>query len=243
MKLNLLFLALALLTMTGCAVSPIRAVDQTLRSNVDYPNVGEKVTKGLGERLVAKGVRTTGEAIEITEVTQFNKADGESSVMTCAVTVQPGSVFKRGVYETESRRGDCYGPVNYQSTLADGSVNWNCPGRMGVGDICVDSSGNYFIAFLNVQFELKQDFNHIKKVNKVVERQENFIQEFIYNGRIGDYLKFIYREFSDNMARPAFTQEVQYDLAASHIIGFKGLRLEVIEASNTEITYKLISNF
>ena len=45
------------------------------------------------------------------------------------------------------------------------------------------------------------------------------------------------------MIRPAFTQEVQYDLSESKIIGFKNLRLEVVRATNTEITYRLIQNF
>ena len=68
------------------------------------------------------------------------------------------------------------------------------------------------------------------------------MQEFIYNGRVGDALKFIYREFSGDYLKPAFTQEVQYGLSLSNEIGFKELRLEVINATNTEITYKLISN-
>lgn len=243
MKAKFLFPALILLTMAGCSVSPIKAFDQTSRNKVDYPKVGELVTKNLGERLVTKGIRTTGEAIEIIEPTQFNKAEGESSVMTCALTVQPRSVFKRGVYETESRNADCYGPVNFSATLADGSVDWNCRGNMGMGDICIDDSSKYFLAQLDFQYELKQDLDHIRKVNKVVKRQENFIQEIIYNGRIGDYLKFIYREFSYNLARPAFTQEVQYDMSKSRVVGFKSLRLDIVKASNTEITYRLINNF
>ena len=70
-----------------------------------------------------------------------------------------------------------------------------------------------------------------------------FEQELIFNGRVDNNLKFIYREFSGQMARGAFTQEVQYDLNESNIIGFKGARLEVIEATNRNITYRLIENF
>lgn len=243
MKYKSLFIVVAFLTMTGCSVSPIKPFDQTSKINIDYPSVGERVTKGLGERLVAKGVQTTGEAIEITKTTRFNKAEGETSIVTCALTVQPGSVFKRGLYENESRRADCYGPVSSQLTLADGSTSWSCPGETRVGDICLDRLGKYFFSVFNYQAELRQDLGNIRKVKKVVEHQENFTQEFIYNGRIGDYLKFIYREFSGSIARPAFTQEVQYDVSIQHIVGFKSLRLEVIEASNTEISYRLINNF
>lgn len=242
--MRIVFISLILLTMVGCAsVSPIKRIDQTERKLVAYPKVEEIITRGLGESLVAKGVRTTGDAIEILEATQFNKEEGESCLMTCALTVLPGSFFKSGVYESKLREAHCYGPVNFQFTLTDGSTNWNCPGKMGVGDICKDSSGKYFFAVGDFEFELKQDFDHIRQMKRVIERQENFIQEMIYNGRVGDYLKFIYREFSDNLARPAFTQEVQYDLSKSSVVGFKNLRLEIIQATNTEITYRLINNF
>jgi len=45
------------------------------------------------------------------------------------------------------------------------------------------------------------------------------------------------------MARPAYQQDLQYDLAESSVIGFKGIRMEVLQASNTNIKYKLLSNF
>lgn len=70
-----------------------------------------------------------------------------------------------------------------------------------------------------------------------------FRQELIYNGRIGDSLKFLYREFSGDLMRPPFSQEVQYDLNDSHTIGFRGVRIEVIEATNTQLRYRVVSSF
>jgi hypothetical protein len=68
-------------------------------------------------------------------------------------------------------------------------------------------------------------------------------QEFIFNGKVGTNLKFIYREYINDMARPAFNQELQYDLNESNVIGFKGLRIEVMKATNTNIRYKILSSF
>ena len=70
-----------------------------------------------------------------------------------------------------------------------------------------------------------------------------FRRQIIYNGRVDNNLKFIYREFSNNLARGPFTQEIQYDINESLIIGFKGVRIEVIEATNTKIKYKVLRNF
>jgi hypothetical protein len=82
-----------------------------------------------------------------------------------------------------------------------------------------------------------------EKMKVPIVGKEYFKQEFIYNGKVGNGLKFIYREFIDNTARPAFTQDLQYDLAEGNIIGFKGLRIRVINASNTKIEYEVQSNF
>lgn len=68
-------------------------------------------------------------------------------------------------------------------------------------------------------------------------------QEFIYNGKLGNGLKFTYREFTDNLARAAFTQDLQYDLSESDTIGFKGMRIKVINAQNTKIEYKVLTYF
>ena len=73
--------------------------------------------------------------------------------------------------------------------------------------------------------------------------QANYVQELIYNGRVDNNLKFVYREFSGDMIRPAFSQTVQYDYNESKFISFKELTLEIVEANNQIIKYKLINNF
>lgn len=73
--------------------------------------------------------------------------------------------------------------------------------------------------------------------------QSAFQQTLLYNGRIGNKVTFAYREFWDNLARPAFSNEVDYDLSETTVVGYQGARLEVINATNTEITYKVLSGF
>ncbi|WP_156949810.1 hypothetical protein [Simplicispira psychrophila] len=73
--------------------------------------------------------------------------------------------------------------------------------------------------------------------------KNSFQKTILYNGKIGNKVTVSYREFSDGLARSAFTNEVSYDLSESKIIGYKGARLEVIKATNTDITFKVISGF
>lgn len=71
----------------------------------------------------------------------------------------------------------------------------------------------------------------------------SFQQTLIYSGKIGNRITLGYRESSGDMARPAFNNDVTYDLSESKIVGYKGARLEVIDATNTAITYKVLANF
>lgn len=88
----------------------------------------------------------------------------------------------------------------------------------------------------------KEKIDYIETTSPAKEKNY-YKQEFIYNGRIGNNLKFIYREYVNDYARPAFSQDLQYDLSESNIIGFKGLRIEIFEVTNTQIKYKVLSSF
>ncbi|MCV5664960.1 hypothetical protein OFN50_38635, partial [Escherichia coli] len=73
--------------------------------------------------------------------------------------------------------------------------------------------------------------------------QDSFQQTLIYSGKVGNKINISYREFSNDMARPAFNNEAEYDLSESNQIGYKGAVIDVLEADNTKITYRLIRNF
>lgn len=70
-----------------------------------------------------------------------------------------------------------------------------------------------------------------------------FRVEYIYTGFASNVLSATYREFRDDMARPAFMQELKYDISQDKIIGFKGARIEVLSAGNTGIKYVVRSGF
>ena len=84
----------------------------------------------------------------------------------------------------------------------------------------------------------------VKKANWIDVSTRNIDQQLIYNGKVGNYVKFTYREFTSlGIARDAFTQDVQYDLSEGTTIGFKGARIEIVEATNRKIRYRVIKHF
>lgn len=70
--------------------------------------------------------------------------------------------------------------------------------------------------------------------------KDSFKKELVYSGVSQNTITILYREFIDNIARPAFSQELKYDLSQSMAIGYKGARFEIIKATNTELVYKVI---
>lgn len=72
---------------------------------------------------------------------------------------------------------------------------------------------------------------------------DSFQQTLIYSGKVGSKIRIGYREFSNSIARPAFNNDVDYDLNESRTIGYKGARLEIIEATNEYIKYRVLVNF
>jgi hypothetical protein len=75
------------------------------------------------------------------------------------------------------------------------------------------------------------------------ESEDSFQQTLLYNGKIGTRITLGYREFVNDLARPAFSNEVTYDLSESTTLGYKGAIIEIVKATNTEITYKILSGF
>ena len=59
----------------------------------------------------------------------------------------------------------------------------------------------------------------------------------------GDILTFTYSEFTGGYARQAFTREFQVDLTEGNVAAFKGSIVEILEATNIKINYRVIRNF
>ena len=84
------------------------------------------------------------------------------------------------------------------------------------------------------------EFKEINFKKTTVYAPGSMKKEILYNGKSKDTIKITYREYVNDMARPAFYQDLNYDLVESKVIGFKGTQIEIIDATNSEIKYKVI---
>lgn len=242
-----------ILSIGGCYANPIVPMDTSKSVVVDFPDAGTVRQAGLGQRVAAKGAHRAILELEVVETATFGKKEGERSLFICGFTTAPSTATQRGVYEKVQKgqqiTANCFGPFLASGTEADGAVTSNCRGETVMVDICHNNADqSYFIVYPNhvsgrPVVPLEQDLDHFRTKEVIVESDANFLSEFIYGGRYEEKVKFVYREFSNSNNRPDFTQEVEYDLSESPEIRYRDLRIEIIEATNLEIKYKLLRNF
>lgn len=70
----------------------------------------------------------------------------------------------------------------------------------------------------------------------------SFKYELIYGGLHDNNIKVEYREYKDDIARPAFYQNVTYDLTKSTVVRYKKFKIKVHSADNEKITYTVLSD-
>lgn len=139
---------------------------------------------------------------------------------------------------------------------------WSNNEKQNIKSICTPDQKRQFVCISDINnigsFTHLSDLirmHNIKLLDKPVKykllpsppsfKAQSFRYEVLFQGKIGNKIKISFREFKENMARPAFTQNIDYELNkdGTTIIGFKGLRIEVIKVTNMDITYKVIKDY
>lgn len=76
-----------------------------------------------------------------------------------------------------------------------------------------------------------------------IYRPNSFQQVIEYAGMSENNLKFAYSEFTGGFLNQSYTREFQVDLAEGNVAAYKGAIIEIIEATNIQIKYRVIRNF
>ncbi len=112
--------------------------------------------------------------------------------------------------------------------------------KSNMGDVMLSvRTGNFIVGKKYVG-----DGNYGEDNWTVFESPETHIfhQELIYTGISSDTIYITYREYSSNMARPAFFLELKYDINISKLIVFRNYRLKILVADNEHISFKIIQD-
>jgi hypothetical protein len=225
----------ALLLLAACSATQLASIPLAATEVVQEPPIGELRTSEVGDTLVKTAKLTQSPAIR---VRRDIVANGTGMTVGNSATIKAGTLVPRYKDPTST----CYmalDPVQVRNFLAT---------TYAEGGVCVDAANPAItrvilvIQGINVFYAPTAPIAYEKTM--YVDRTEpGFFQELVYNGKTGEIARFKYREFMNDIARPAFDQDVQYDLRDGNIVGFKGARIEVIEATNISIKYKVLAHF
>lgn len=191
------------------------------------PPLGEVTAVSVGDEMLSQGVLKYQNGIEVPQNTKVS-----------GYTLSGGFYAQTGQSEKASFHSFLAGTgaPNGYGTLTKGALMDPAQSIEAYYDenkLCV-------ITVFNLHTCRDRDF---QRTEKAIVSPDSFQQTLLYSGRVGDKISISYREFSGSVARPAFSNDVEYDLSESSEIAYKGARLEIVEATNTTITFRVLSNF
>lgn len=208
--------------LAGCATPKYNY--HVASKDISKPPIGSTNTVDIGDKLLVQGKFTEREALYIAADTKVG-----------GYKLGPGYYLKTG----DDSKAQYYRPVNQISNGGVVQMGFLTDPFQAVM-LGVDKK----LCVISVMSAKTCTTQHeAKPATTTLESDDSFQQTLIYSGKVGNKINIGYREFSSNMARPAFNNSVEYDLNESKQIGYKGALLEVVDANNQNITYKVLRNF
>ncbi len=216
-------LSVPLILFFGCVGAPLRAVAPDFEK-VDTYNVGQIQEKSVGEAMVYD--------LAARFLPGFVSVKDYQVPGILGITYPLIKVGYECATVGSLENGDYVCSLQDKPTVFNGErVNWAyC--------LVIDKNGSPYgdTACNPVHVREWGERPQIFRTSKIYQ-EGSFKRELIYNGRSKDVLKLQYREFNNSFARPAFYQDLIYDLSESKVIGFKGMQIEILEATNSTIKF------
>jgi hypothetical protein len=198
-----------------------------------YPVIGEINTVEVGESLVWKDKQTTIPAVDIEQTIEH---PAENLGNKCTLKLLPGRYVEKGK--------DAFGKFYEGKTgnvLSIGQSITTAEGGIYVTDLDPKKTEIYFLpAASSTPLSYERDCIPFKRSFHQERNELSLKKELVYTGISQNVVSILYREFKDDIARPAFSQDLKYDLSEGKIVGYRGARFEIIKATNQGLTYKAL---
>ncbi len=212
--------------LVGCAAPKFNY--KPVGIDISEPPLNEVVQRSVGEEMLKQGKYALVDVLNVEATTKPH----------WGVTVNPG-LFKRMGSDEEA---------NYYELGGRGGETGSVEKSWAVDPLKVlmlkkADKSLCIVTILNATACSDKEKENYKEEKRSVVYENSVQQTLIYSGRIGNRIRFGYREFSNNLARPAFSNDVEYDLMESRTIAYKGAMIEVVEATNQHIKYIVKKNF
>ena len=231
--LNLILIIFILLLISGCYSGATYYYPENLNEmKIIKPEIGIISQISLGEAIINSGYGHYSQGIKILNTISIKNNLGGN------ITISDG------LYElVYSNENECYYTPLDVNQIKYGDPDVNCQIRISDPNKIEIIAEGADLVYSALAIPITQTLNY-KKVDSIfISKEDSFQQTMIYSGKSNNIIKFSYREFTDDFIRNSFTTDVSYDLSESNIIGYKNFKAEIIEATNTNLKYKIISSF
>ena len=221
----------------------------SVKDNIEvvvFPTIGEQNSVFVGDEILSVSSISTSEDLFLPEDVVVYKAFGS-----------PIAIFSKGTYVPLSQSVGEGSGVIYTASSSFASGRYLFSGKVMVGTniwlstdltkFCASDYGaeGHKVRVFDSGFSKScaDDFK-VKILKRKYVSEGTIRKVLIYNGRSGDKIRVGYREFTDkDLARPAFSNDIEYDLKDTKFISYKGARVEVIKATGEDLLFKVIKSF
>ena len=210
----------ALLTLFGCASVQPQNPKYVVGS---FPDIGVRTTVAVGQVMVTKY-----DYLALATATLYEPVEGSFWAGRNPLTV--GSVLNPAISSGQE-------------------VYCQPPARLGAPCLKdTNKDGRFDYAYTMNAYGLLVNGRDIPPAAYRLADQsikDGFKYELLYEGVDNHVLRVLYREFTDNLARPAFSQDLTYTLDSDgHArIRFRNVAVTIERADNSEIEYTVQSGF
>lgn len=192
------------------------------------PPLNAESTAQVGEAILHQGEVYQRAAIHLSEEISFGK--------DAAYALTPGYYFRTGESDGWESYAPAEGPVAGRVKKAPGAITLQ-------GSFHYSNDGKTLGVITNFYQAVNAKAKGITRTTRPSWSSDSIQRVLIYGGSTGTSIKLGYREIWKNINRPSQDVFVDYDLADSKIVEFEGARIEVIEATNERIRYRVTKAF
>ncbi len=229
--------ALSLIILFGCAtpgtepvakipvnVGTTEIVDTFSPGNIQVKTVGETMVERSNLILKKGFIAKANQRIKLRMASGLQKTIdiSKGQTVTCNYKLEDG----------------CYACTGITVTNPGSAI----PEYLYYYQFMIDESGNLaglIDSISNDGYIIDNSVNYLFE-KKDIPQKGSYKQELIYNGKFKETIKISYREHRDVFDRPAYYQDHSFDLSESREIKIRDIRIDVLDATNSSITFKVI---
>jgi len=243
----LLLVAIAMLVASGCVSAPRYIgnpeiiIDKKVENN-SSPKLGVINTAEIGDNLYEEYSKMTTTSYDV-----LLKDDATGKMdLGHTIAINKGTRGKLQRHNYNPANKVCFDYKTKPGAFFD--MGGFLPGHGCLVD--TDNDGYFDVSMFKVRdryfpLDKKAAYDLIPNTKYSFVKNNSFQRVILYQGVTRGTVKVSFREFFDNTARPAFTQDISYDIDdnGETLIGFRGLRIKVLKTTSANITYIVESPF